>query len=58
VSIIKNLKANIKKLNENIHVIQGPQSSLQLVLNGGRAEKKRNIFNLWQFSTFLKMGSP
>jgi hypothetical protein len=39
------------KKNERIHVIQGPQL-IQLVLNGGRAETKRNIFSLWQFSTF------
>jgi hypothetical protein len=36
VSITKVLKANIKK--KRIHVIQGPQSILQLGLNGGKAD--------------------
>jgi hypothetical protein len=37
--------------NERIHVILGQQLVLQLMLNGGKAEKKENILSLWQFST-------
>jgi hypothetical protein len=38
--------------NERIHTIQGPHSIVQLMINGGRAEKIINMFNLWQCSTY------
>jgi hypothetical protein len=42
---------NRHQKNERIHVIQGLESILQLMLNERRAKEKKK-FSLWQFSTF------
>jgi len=36
--------------NERVHPTWGPDSITNLVVNGGKAEKKKKLSNLWQSS--------
>jgi len=56
VNITKVLKANIKK--RRIHVIQGLESVMQLVLNGKKVENKKKYLEFVTTFHLLKHGKP